>query len=786
MKLHFGKILTVFLISGLISISSLGFKLSAQQDFQAEAVLKITPASGSLATLFVFDGSESSNSFGERSGLQYRFNFDINAADFTPWSSQSRKTYTYKTPGRKSVILEVRDKEGRADRAISELNVSEIGRFSAFFEANPRQGTTFTQFEFKASILTSSDVSSEDFKVRFDYDGDSNYDTDYSKQRIFYHTYNEGGFYLPRMKVLSSGGEEIEVIGYRTEGTTPGEILVSNDSGRPEAQLSITPLTGIMETQFTFDAANSFDREDGRDLQYRFDFESDGRFDTDFLNHAIWRHSYSAAGIKKVTVEVRDHDGNTDQASGTILVKDRDFPPTIDLQFSVPATLKNKERGVVGVEFSFRIIAKDIEDRGNQLVYRYDFDGDGKFETPYSKKADFKYSYGTSGMKTVIGQVRDSKGQDVSISKKILVVENTPPVVVMAPTILNGIISTKFRFDVSKSYDDQFNSQTLEYRWDFNNDGLFDNKFERRSSMDHIFSSPGIKIITVQVRDPLGLTAIATREVEVLENSRPQAFFTVSPDEGTYNTRFNFDASQSFDGQTEKKRLKFRWDFDYNGDNDIQADSSFTTSPKRSYSFRRVGTYTIKLEVQDENGEIATDFDEISIHWAAPFMEFLRTKGYMRGYKNGEMKPEQLITRAEFTTLLVKAKRVTGVRIDKNLKFSDVKTRDWFYRTVLTAAQIGMVSGYSDGSFRPNEAISRAEAVNILMKAFPSKVGHVREAQKFPDVPGGVWYEEAVDEAVVAGIVSGYADGSFRPNAALKRGEAAKMLAITLQTALGN
>lgn len=105
--------------------------------------------------------------------------------------------------------------------------------------------------------------------------------------------------------------------------------------------------------------------------------------------------------------------------------------------------------------------------------------------------------------------------------------------------------------------------------------------------------------------------------------------------------------------------------------------------------------------------------------------------------------------------------------------FSDVNVGDWFYDAVLEAADLGYVNG-SDGAFRPNDDISRAETAQVLWNMEGNPAASAGAA--FSDVASGDWFYGAVSWAASEGIVSGMGDGSFAPNSPVTREQVATML----------
>ncbi len=106
--------------------------------------------------------------------------------------------------------------------------------------------------------------------------------------------------------------------------------------------------------------------------------------------------------------------------------------------------------------------------------------------------------------------------------------------------------------------------------------------------------------------------------------------------------------------------------------------------------------------------------------------------------------------------------------------FSDMPYGTWYYPNVRFALSIGLVNGYTDGTFRPVASIRRSEMVTILYRM--SGAPEVTGASAFSDVPETAWYADAVSWASENGIVTGYTDGTFRPNQAVSRAQLAVLL----------
>ncbi len=164
--------------------------------------------------------------------------------------------------------------------------------------------------------------------------------------------------------------------------------------------------------------------------------------------------------------------------------------------------------------------------------------------------------------------------------------------------------------------------------------------------------------------------------------------------------------------------------------------------------------------------------------------------GYPEDYRTGEpsddeslwpVKPQGNITRAEVATifyrLLTDEARTENWTQDNN--FSDVDKDDWFNTPVSTLSAMGVISGYEDGSFQPNAPITRAEFAAIAVRFFEED-SSIYEEGTFNDVVGGEWFANAVQAAKEHGIIGGYPDGSFQPNKSISRAEACSIVNRTL------
>ena len=151
---------------------------------------------------------------------------------------------------------------------------------------------------------------------------------------------------------------------------------------------------------------------------------------------------------------------------------------------------------------------------------------------------------------------------------------------------------------------------------------------------------------------------------------------------------------------------------------------------------------------------------------------------FLVGYTGGTFGPERNMTRAEVTTMF--ARLLTAqIEADKTYSntFSDVPKGYWAANYIGYMQQLGIITGYSDGSFRPDAPVTRAEFATIA-----SRFEKLTEGSKsFADVPDTYWAARYINFAATRGWVTGYSDGTFKPENTITRAEVAAVTCRLLE-----
>lgn len=154
---------------------------------------------------------------------------------------------------------------------------------------------------------------------------------------------------------------------------------------------------------------------------------------------------------------------------------------------------------------------------------------------------------------------------------------------------------------------------------------------------------------------------------------------------------------------------------------------------------------------------------------------------YIIGYPDGMVKPEGNVTRAEVATIFFRMLKdeARDRYWSKTNNYTDVKSTDWFNNAISTLSNMNVINGYPDGTFRPNAGITRAEFAKIAVSFFQD-YSRQTLGDLFSDI-SGKWYTEYINLAAELAIVNGYPDGTFRPDNLITRAEAMTIVNNTLR-----
>ena len=188
------------------------------------------------------------------------------------------------------------------------------------------------------------------------------------------------------------------------------------------------------------------------------------------------------------------------------------------------------------------------------------------------------------------------------------------------------------------------------------------------------------------------------------------------------------------------------------------------------------GEYTGEIAFKAAHGESVIPGFGIPILW----LNMEDHYSYIVGYPDGTVQPNGKITRAEVATIFFRllSDDTREAFWSSTNDYSDVTADKWYNNAVSTLSRLGVISGYPDGTFRPDASITRAEFAKIAVSF--CKYGSTTYSGCFSDVKASDWFSACVETARNSNLIAGYPDGTFRPNNAITRAEACTIVNRTL------
>ena len=174
------------------------------------------------------------------------------------------------------------------------------------------------------------------------------------------------------------------------------------------------------------------------------------------------------------------------------------------------------------------------------------------------------------------------------------------------------------------------------------------------------------------------------------------------------------------------------------------------------------------------------EFEDVKNHWAKDAVNDMGSRMVIQGTGDGMFGPDRNITRAEFVAVLV---RGLGLKLENGATaFSDVSTADWYNGAIHAAHAYGLIDGFTDGTFRPHDKISREQAMSILSKSMALTILKDKLSDEsgeatlhaFDDAASvAAWAQDGAAASVQSGIITGRGQNRLAPKAGMTRAEVA-------------
>lgn len=399
------------------------------------------------------------------------------------------------------------------------------------------------------------------------------------------HTYANDGTYTVTLTVRDDNQATVSI----SKDVVVGNTTAPNQA--PNASFSASPNQGTAPVQVVVDAGASTD-SDGTIQLYQWNF-GDGTT----AEGVTANHTYTTAGSYTITLKVTDEDGATDQANRTVTVTPTDQNPSngSDQLTAVITADKTSGDAPLTIQFSGR---ESIDPDGRVVAFRWEFGDGGTASGPNQS-----HTFTQEGTYTLSLTIRGSDLETATATQVIVVgggsEPNTPPVARFTKNVTEGTAPLAIQFDASGSSDSD--GSIVRYDWNFSNGATATGQ-----KPSYTFQNPGTYTITLQVTDDQGATDQISQSITVKApdngSTKLVADFTMSPETGEAPLEVTFDGRLS--DAPNGRIVAYRWSF---------GDGNRDSGQPKSHTYTEAGTYTVQLEIQDNNGNRATKTKQLTV-----------------------------------------------------------------------------------------------------------------------------------------------------------------------------
>ena len=192
--------------------------------------------------------------------------------------------------------------------------------------------------------------------------------------------------------------------------------------------------------------------------------------------------------------------------------------------------------------------------------------------------------------------------------------------------------------------------------------------------------------------------------------------------------------------------------------------------------YGQIGTYKYTVKKKNSNADSSTGTSTRGVTYSGRTytsdifgVEHKSHDAYINGYADGTVKPDGKITREEIAAILYRVSNDASAIVASGNKFNDVSADRWSASAIECMARIGVINGYTDGSFKPSNNLTRAEFAALVSRF--ANLSNNGTNKIYNDIDASNWAYKYVMELSNAGYMNGYEDGSFRPESEITRAE---------------
>lgn len=420
--------------------------------------------------------------------------------------------------------------------------------------------------------------------------------------------------YIPGGNLLQPGKTTTACqMGFRVIGALPRLTPRFSVWGHPQLAVtaSASPTTGPIPLAVSFSANVT----GGPVSLYEWDFTSDGTFDWSSSVSSNANYTYSSLGTFIATVRVTNSIGLT--ATATVVVS------TQSALEAIPGA--TPIRGPAPLTVHFTTAGQDPG--GTIVIFRWDFDGNGTWDTYDTVARDYNYTYNTRGTYHPVLFVQSSTGVTDTTSLTITVESNPPKASAdMVPS--NGQVPLTVQCLGSGTDSD---GRIVLYEWDFDGDGVYDWSSTSSGNVSHTYTTIGTYNSVFRVTDNDGQTATATAATTVVRAGppgSPSVTASANPTSGAAPLVVQLTGTAT---DPDNNIVRYEWDFESDG----TYDWSSATNASTNHTYTKAGTHAATLRVTDATGLTGIDSVFIFVNLSTSLSISNNTVGFLSTNTSG-------------------------------------------------------------------------------------------------------------------------------------------------------
>ena len=563
-----------------------------------QASVSLVPTTGSLQTEFVLDASQSRNASGNNQNLEYQFRADSKLPR-TPFTSNPIFRFRAIETGNATAEVIVRDRNtGLITISGHRYTVRQTQQKSVRITVSTLNPAVNQSVVYEATVF-GNNLNRDKLQSRWDFNSDGRWDTNYLNNLTTSFT-PQSGKSFPTVEVKFEDGSVIRSRGLEmnTSNTQRSQNSLTAFVSVPRNPLKspvieVSPRSAIVKenTNFTLDASKTQITKDSY-LEWVIEGRTiPGKEKIDYI--------FKSSGEKTVTLrhcQISNPD-NCLETNTVVNVTAKPNDQFLDLYWQ---NMSDRGRRTLAKDYAvatatdtlrLTVRPQGIMTRNQSFSYRWDFEGDGNWDTNFAEEALVEHTYNQPGTYIIeveaLPRITTNNFEILRYSLPVYIERNRAPIGDFNFTQTNNYVGEKVTYTATAS--DPESESLVEVRFDSDADGVWDSEFRNQRSWWWVYDEPGDYNVRMQIRDPQGRVKEVRKMMTILPMLPPKTQVKVSHRAQTENLNIILDASGS-----QGRKLTYEWT--------IQGQPQIKYTSARANVRLPAGNYQVQLVVRDRLG----------------------------------------------------------------------------------------------------------------------------------------------------------------------------------------